>query len=155
MYRYSTPHRGRPALAALLALGTLAGTASTAQADGTGRHEVVTEEVRQEVTVTRHSTGTPPPSPAAPVVETRPAPPPAATIVVTDAPPPPPPRPESPAGQPAPDYRWVPGHWVWQDGTWNWQEGAWERPPQQTAEWVPGRWEQRPEGWVWVPGYWS
>lgn len=142
---------GSTALAVLLIAGGLA--APRAHADQRP-HTVITEEVRQEVTVSRHSVGpatTPPPAPAA--TEMAPPPPPGA-VVAADVPPPPP-RVEQPVGQPAPEYRWVPGHWSWENGAWAWTPGTWEQPPQQSAEWVPGRWEQRPDGWQWIPGYWS
>ena len=70
MHRHTTASHGRPALAALLALGTLTGMATAARAETAHRHQVVTEEVREEVTIThRHvDTPTPPPPPDGPVL---------------------------------------------------------------------------------------
>ncbi|TXH50905.1 MAG: hypothetical protein E6Q93_22810, partial [Burkholderiaceae bacterium] len=90
---------GSAALAVLLIAGGLA--APRAHADPRP-HTVITEEVRQEVTVSRHSVGpatTPPPAPT--VTEMTPPPPPGA-VGAADVPPPPP-RVEQPVGQPAPE----------------------------------------------------
>lgn len=97
-------------------------------------------------------------------------------VVVHDQGPPvirnaPPPIHEVIVAQPAPNYNWVPGHWVWVGSGWNWQAGHWYqgyvRPmppviveqitvaPSPAHFWVPGHWHWRERDWVWEHGHWS